>query len=467
MANASICVAVSANDHLCTATTCVLEIVDDSVVRCASTGRLHACGVNVCQALIVRGANVICPITERVICLVPQETAARANRALARPLKAFVAKSLVPTPTSADVITQTTMALLAGPARVVVAREEYLRVCGAAIYTLREVLAVSHPLAGMVHAICLTVHIMNGSPAGVVANFHSSSPGCALRGMLIPNPFEACVHEPFAARVNRWLCQYFALAWARFQRCRAPVVAWIKTNQAILSKSDSENLLHKIDMQQFVVQMCLLSRNGIVSRYGGRFLVSRLPWLIVFGPTYVQTNKLCDPSKRHTKMQLRAALNAMDTLHNGNILSLDPCLAWPVVFNVQTSFCKPETLARTTADAEFIKRTLFLGDLFREPQAVLHEALGSIKRPKPPSPPAFVALYWQEETKTHRIRATYMPRMWQSNSWRLTTIYGPYVTLEAAERAVLAYNAVQSDKRGDSVFQTGNHSQARAVKVWR
>ena len=206
--------------HLCDPVTCTFQEVDENVVRCVTTGRLHECGPRLCQACLVRGENVVCPITGRIVGRVALSQISRVSHNATRPPKAFVAKSLVPTPTIVDVITQTTMALLAGPARVAVASDEYLRVCGAAIYTLREVLAASRPLAGMVHAIALTMHILNGSPKGVVPNFQSSSPGCFLRGMLIPSPFEACVHEPFAARVNRWLCTYFALAWARFQRCR-------------------------------------------------------------------------------------------------------------------------------------------------------------------------------------------------------------------------------------------------------
>lgn len=385
----------------------------------------------------------------------------------AKPLRASAIRlpSLVPTATTVDMISQTLNALMCGQARVAATRDEIVKFCVAALYTYREVVGAMHPRQGIVHALNVAMHVLSGSPADAIPGFHSQSPGCSLRGALVPLPFEDVVHETFARRVNRWLCTYFALAWARFQRCRAAVVAWIRTSETSLSKSDMDNLLHKMDHQQFVVQMCALARRGIYSRVRECELVSRIPWLVVFGPTHSQIIRLCNEAVRRTKMVLPAALNTMDKLHCQGILSVDPRLSWPVVFDVQQTFMTPAVLDRCVRESVHLCRTLFPGDLFREIPAGMHVAMNGMRRGVAVPPPAFVALYWQDETRTRRIRATYTPRVWEGTTWRITAIYGPYHTLEAAERAVLAYNAVNDDNRSDAVFMEGD--EAAHVRVWR
>lgn len=477
--------------HLCHPTTCQFAVCDGGeIATCTMSGRVHECGPRLCQAGVARGAAVVCPITGWVVGHIVYSHDKKSIAAFVRPIRASTIRlpSLVPSSAVSDVICQTTLALLCGQARVDVARDEMLKFCGTVVYTFREIVGAMHPLAGMVSALATTVHVLNGCPAGTGTTStggggggcgggggggasgggaaNSAIPGCFLRGALIPAPVETNGVETFASRANRWVCRYFALAWARFQRCRAAIVGWIQSSQSTLNKADTENIMHKMDLQQFVVQMCTIARRGVASKISGRDLVSCIPWLVVFGPTHGQIVRLCDSSKRHTKMQLRAALNTMDELHHACVLSINPCLSWPVVFDVQDTCCTQQVIETCTRDARITRGTVFMGDLYREPTCMLHHAIAAIRHNTPRPPPSFVALYSLDAgTTISRVRATHMPRSYETGAWKIVAMYGPYASLEAAERAVIAYGSVQENKRDDAIFLSG--TSATGIRVWR
>lgn len=474
--------------HLCTPACGLREDPPGSAVfRCPATGQAHVCGREHCGAGEVRGASVVCIITDRLLFDLPAVSSlARAARTL-KPPRAMARHATSLEPSAADVATigQVLLGILASEARLQITQLELQRHVDAVLRRYRDAVFCMDPRAGVVHT---TQHALlraapgarapgtaDGAGEGGDASVESTMRIPSIASLLVPIAGVAGASgasgpapgAPFVQRVYGWLVQFIARAWARFTRCRNAIVFAIHTERIAIREHNAANIMHKLDINQFTIQLVLASCHGVYSVRTERELVSRLPWLVVFGPSHSQLASLCDAGKRRTKMHLDATLNLMDALHADGLLETNPSLTWQVLWDVDEAALRaPEAVSRIHASAAYVRDTTFPGDLHHEIVSQTHVCIASMSRVVFPAPPYYIARYefagLAGVSMPPKILATTMPRAYETRYWRVRAIYGPYASQRDASYAISIYEMTRPDKRGDHVFFTHD-----ACRVWK